>query len=96
MNVNANKKLFSTSKIYFQSYSPSFKSLKNLRRLSQNRGNRNQNWHQNRTGQQQQISQTKETLRVIDPLRFHDNIQTELQKDVENFKRDNLRYFNKN
>ena len=35
--------------------------------------------------QQQQISQTKETLKLLGPLKFHDNTLTELQKDVENF-----------
>ena len=36
--------------------------------------------------QQQQISQTKETLKLVSPLKFHDYILTELQNDVENFK----------
>ena len=43
MNVTANKKLFSTSKTFFQSYSSSFKSSKNLCRFSQNPWNHNQN-----------------------------------------------------
>ena len=46
--------------------------------------------------QQQQISQTKKSLKLVRPLKFHDNILTELQKDVENFKGGNLRYFSKN
>ena len=46
--------------------------------------------------QQQQISQTKETLKLVGPLKFHDNILTELQKDVEHFKGGNVRYFSKN
>ena len=33
---------------------------------------------------------------MVGPLKFHDYILTELQKDVENFKRGNLRYFSKN
>ena len=105
MNVTANKKLFSPSKTSFQSYNPSFKSSKNLRRFPRNPGNRNQNglpkqnWSIPETiqqQQQQQISQTKKTLKLVGPLKFHDNILTELQKDVENFKEGNLRYFSKN
>ena len=46
--------------------------------------------------QQQQISQTKETLKLVSPLKFHDYILTELQNDVENFTGGNLRYFSKN
>ena len=46
--------------------------------------------------QQQQISQTKETLKLVSPLKFHDYILTELQNDVENFKGGNLTYFSKN
>ena len=53
MNVTANKKLFSTSKTSFQSYNPSFKSSKNLRRFPQNPENRNRNGYQKRTGQYQ-------------------------------------------
>ena len=33
---------------------------------------------------------------MVGPLKFHDYILTELQKDVENFKGGNLRYFSKN
>ena len=39
MNVTGNKKTFSTSKTSFQSYNPSFKSSKKLRRFPQNPGN---------------------------------------------------------
>ena len=46
--------------------------------------------------QQQQISQTKKTLKLVGPLKFHNYMLTELQKDVENFKGGNLRYFSKN
>ena len=46
--------------------------------------------------QQQQISQTKKTLKLVGPLKFHDYMLTELQIDVENFKGGNLRYFSKN
>ena len=53
MNVTGNKKTFSTSKTSFQSYNPSFKSSKKLRRFPQNPGNCNQNGYQNRTGQYQ-------------------------------------------
>ena len=53
MNVTANKKLFSSSKTYFQSYNFSFKNTKNLCRFPQNPGNRNQNGYQNRIGQYQ-------------------------------------------
>ena len=49
MNVTANKKLFSFSKTFFQSY----KSTKNLSKFPQNPGNHNQNGYQNRTGQYQ-------------------------------------------
>ena len=58
-----------------------------------------QNWSIPETIQQQsqqQISQTKETLKLVGPLKFYDNILTELQKDVKNFKGGNLRYFSKN
>ena len=43
--------------------------------------------------QQQQISQTKETLKLVG--QFHDHILTVLEKDVENFKGGNIRYFSK-
>ena len=33
---------------------------------------------------------------MVGPLKVHDNILTELQKHVENFKGGNLRYFSKN
>ena len=33
---------------------------------------------------QQQISQTKVTLKLVGPLRCYDNILTELQRDVKN------------
>ena len=33
---------------------------------------------------------------MVGPLKFYDNILTELQKDVKNFKGGNLRYFSKN
>ena len=46
--------------------------------------------------QQQQITQTKEILKLVSPLKFHDNILTEHQKDMKNFKGGNLRYFRKN
>ena len=42
------------------------------------------------------MSQTKETLKLVGPLKFYDNIITEFQKDVKNFKGGNLRYFTKN
>ena len=45
--------------------------------------------------QQQQTSQTKETLKLVGPLKFHDSMINELQKDVENFKGGNLRYLKK-
>ena len=53
MNVTANKKLFSTTRIYFQSFNFSSKSSKNLRLFPQNSGNCNQSGYQNRTGQYQ-------------------------------------------
>ena len=53
MNVTTNKKLFSTSKISFQLYKPSFKSSKNLHTFPQNPGNCNQNGYQNRTARHQ-------------------------------------------
>ena len=40
--------------------------------------------------QQQQISQTKEILKLVGPLKFHYYMLTELQKHVENFKGGNL------
>ena len=49
MNVTTNKGLFSTSKTSFQSYNPSLKSSKNLRRFPQNPGNCNQYGYQSRT-----------------------------------------------
>ena len=45
---------------------------------------------------QQQVSQIKETLKLVCPLPFHYNILTELEKDVTDFAGDNLRYFSKN
>ena len=45
---------------------------------------------------QQQVSQIKETLKSVGPLPFHDNILTELERDVINFAGDHLRYFSKN
>ena len=48
-----------------------------------------QNWSIPETIQQQsqqQISHTKETLKLVCPLKFYDNILTELQKDEKNFK----------
>ena len=45
---------------------------------------------------QQQISETKETLRLVGPLKFYYNIRTELQKDVKNFVGGNLRYVSEN
>ena len=53
MNLTSNKKPFYTSKTSFQSYSPSFRSSKNLHRFPQNPGNGNQNGYQTRTGQYQ-------------------------------------------
>ena len=44
---------------------------------------------------QQQISQIKETLKLMGPLTFHGNILTEFEKDVKNFAGGNVRYFNK-
>ena len=47
-----------------------------------------QNWSITETIQQQsqkQISQTKETLKLVRPLKCYDTILTELQKDVKNF-----------
>ena len=38
----------------------------------------------------------KKALKLVGSLKFHDNILTELQKDVENVKGGNLRYFSKN
>ena len=76
-----------------------------MHRFPQNPGNRNQNGYQNRTGQYQKqynsnnsnkYPKQKKTLKLVGPLKFHDNILTELQKDVENFKGGNLRYFSKN
>ena len=46
--------------------------------------------------QQQQVSQIKETLKLVCPLPFHDNILTELEKDMIDFAGDNFRYFSKN
>ena len=51
MRVTANKKLFSTSKTFFQSCNSSFKNSKNLRLFPQNPENRNQNGYENKTGQ---------------------------------------------
>ena len=45
---------------------------------------------------QQQTSQTKETLKLVGPLKFYGNILTQLQKDVKNFNGGNLRYFSEN
>ena len=45
---------------------------------------------------QQQVFQIKETLKLVGPLPFYDNILTELERDVINFAGDNLRYFCKN
>ena len=42
------------------------------------------------------MSHTKEKLKVVGFLKFHDNILTELQKDVKNYKRSNLRHFSEN
>ena len=38
----------------------------------------------------------KRNIKILDPLTFHDNILTELEKDVINFAGGNLRYFDKN
>ena len=44
-----------------------------------------------------EVSQTKEILTLEGPLKFYDNILTELHKDVKNFaRRGNLTYFSKN
>ena len=45
---------------------------------------------------QQKVSQIKETLTLVDPLPFQDNILTVLERDVIDFAGDNLRYFSKN
>ena len=42
------------------------------------------------------IPNKKNTFKLVGPLKFHDNILTELQKYVENFKGGNLRYSSKN
>ena len=68
-------------------------SSKNFRRFPK------QDWSIPETIQQQsqqQISQTKETLKLVGPLKFYNNILTELQKDKKNFERGNLVYFSKN
>ena len=44
---------------------------------------------------QQQTSQTKETLRLVGLLTFHDDILTELERDQKIFAGGNLRYFSK-
>ena len=44
---------------------------------------------------QQKVSQIKETLTLVDPLPFQDNILTVLERDVIDFAGDNLRYFSK-
>ena len=101
MNFPANKKLFSSSKTSFQSY----KSTKKLESIpskpweSQPKWVLKQNWSIPETiqqQQQQQTSQAKETLKLVGPLKFHDYMLNELQKDVENFKGGNHRYFSKN
>ena len=45
---------------------------------------------------QQQVFQIKETLKLVGPLPFYDNILTELEKDVINFAGENFIYFCKN
>ena len=45
---------------------------------------------------QQQISQIKETLKLVGLLTFHDNILTELEKDVKIFCEFTLDIFSKN
>ena len=45
---------------------------------------------------QQQISQIKETLKLVGLLTFHDNILTELEKDVKIFCEFALDIFSKN
>ena len=45
---------------------------------------------------QQQVFQIKETLKLVGPLPFYDNILTELEKDLINFAGENLIYFCKN
>ena len=45
---------------------------------------------------QQQVSQIKETLKLVVPLPFHDNILTDLEMEVIKFAGDKLRYFRKN
>ena len=45
---------------------------------------------------QQQVSPIKETLKLVSPLTVHDNILTELERNVINFAGDSLRYFSKN
>ena len=107
MNVTANKKLFSTSKASFQSDKPYFKNSKNFKTLPipsktwelQPKWVTKQNRSIPKTMQQQpqqQIFQTKEILKLIGRPKFYYNILTELQKNVENFKVGNLRYFSKN
>ena len=105
MNVIANKKLFSTSKTSFQSYNPSFKSSKNLLRflkilgIATKMGTKTElvNTRNNTAAiTATNISNKKKTFKLVGPLKFHDNILTELQKYVENFKGGNLRYSSKN
>ena len=58
-----------------------------------------QSWSITETMEQQsqhQISQIKETLILVGPHTFHDNILTELEKDAKTFAAGNLRYFSKN
>ena len=45
---------------------------------------------------QRQVSQIKETLKLVGPLPFHDITPTELEIDVISFAGDNFRYFSKN
>ena len=58
-----------------------------------------QNWLIPETMQQQpqqQVSPIKETLKLVSPLTVHDNILTELERNVINFAGDSFRYFSKN
>ena len=51
-----------------------------------------QNWPIPETIQQHPQQQT---LKLVGPLPFHDNILTELERDMLNFAGDKLRYFSK-
>ena len=97
MNVTANKKLFSTSKYSFQSYNSSFKSSQNPRSCNQMVIKAELvNTRNNTAAITATKISSKKIIKLVGPLTFYDNILTELQENVKNFKGGNLRYFSKN